>query len=58
MLEKYKSDDYVLSGTSSANVAAARIDSSHRNRNAKGNSYAVASNAEFDFSIDLQLTST
>ncbi|XP_026816588.1 ral GTPase-activating protein subunit alpha-1 isoform X1 [Rhopalosiphum maidis] len=34
--EKYKSDDFVLSGSSSSNLAAALIDSSHRNRNTKG----------------------
>jgi len=58
MLEKYKSDDYVLSSSSSSNLAAALIDSSHRNRNTKGNWYMMASNVEFDFSIELQLIST
>jgi len=53
MLEKYKSDDYILSGSSSSNLAAALIDSSHRNRNAKGNLRAAVSNAEVDFIIDL-----
>lgn len=58
MLEKYKSDDYVLSGSSSSNLAAALIDSSHQNRSNKGNWHTVASNVEFDFSIELQLTFT